>query len=96
VLRITFRIKPNAPRGRAVINLRESVGETTTQLNEGGLDLNPDPSDVAGDVLDGAITVRPGRRPLPVRDLVFALSQKRPGLMLSDLVAGLSSRRRAR
>jgi hypothetical protein len=28
-----------------------------TQLNEGVFDLNPDPSDTSGDVLDGAIRV---------------------------------------
>src|SRR5262249_5944433 len=52
VLFITFRVKADAPAGAAVINLRQS-----TQLNEGGLTLTPAPSDEAGDVLDGRITV---------------------------------------
>jgi hypothetical protein len=63
VLEMVFRIRPDAPPGRAVINLRENVDQTTTQLNEGRLDLNPDPSNRAGDRLDGAIAVG---RPVPV------------------------------
>jgi hypothetical protein len=53
VVLLTFRIWADARAGRAVINLQQRVGQTTTQLNEGGLDLNPDPSDRAGDALDG-------------------------------------------
>ena len=64
VIRITFRIKDGAPAGPAIINLRQSLEGTTTQLNEGGLDLNPDPSDQAGDGLDGLITVQ--SEPLPL------------------------------
>ncbi|HXG11332.1 MAG TPA: cohesin domain-containing protein [Gemmataceae bacterium] len=57
VVQITFRVKDGAPAGRAVINLRSSLDVTRTQLNEGRLDLNPDPSDTAGDPLDGVVTV---------------------------------------
>jgi hypothetical protein len=68
ILRLTFRIKADAPAGRAVVNLRESLGTMRTQVNEGAFDLNPDPSDTAGDVLDGVIRVlatdRAARRPL--------------------------------
>ncbi|HXG09846.1 MAG TPA: cohesin domain-containing protein [Gemmataceae bacterium] len=62
VLLIAFRIKARAPAGQAAINLRAGLGPTVTQLNDGTLDLNPDPSDQAGDALDGAILVRKGRR----------------------------------
>jgi hypothetical protein len=34
------------------------LGPTTTQLNEGGLVLNPQPGDRTGDELDGKIVVR--------------------------------------
>lgn len=57
VLLITFRVRPNTPAGRTVINLRGQWGSTTTQLNEGGLDLNPAPSDRAGDVLDSVLQI---------------------------------------
>jgi hypothetical protein len=71
VLEIVFRIRSDAPAGRALINLRQNLGVLTTQLNEGGLDLNPDPSNEAGDVLDGIILV--GKRAqMLARDLVFA------------------------
>ncbi|HXG12767.1 MAG TPA: hypothetical protein VNK04_23615, partial [Gemmataceae bacterium] len=72
VLEITFRITRRAPAGRAVINLQHRLGVTTTQLNEGGLDLNPDPSDQAGDALDGVIRVLGRARPRLARDLAFA------------------------
>lgn len=62
VVQLTFRIRPDASPGQAIVNLRESLNGTTTALNEGGLDLNPDPSDRVGDVLDGAITVLRPRR----------------------------------
>jgi hypothetical protein len=64
VLWLTFRVRSDAPSGRAVINLRHDLGGTSTQLNEGGLDLNPDPSNEAGDALDGQITIlrRPSER----------------------------------
>lgn len=67
VLQIRFRVRAEASAGTAVINLRKGLGATRTQLNEGGLDLNPDPSDQAGDMLDGLITVRGqwrGKRPV--------------------------------
>jgi hypothetical protein len=57
VLQITFHVRDDAPAGGAVINLRQGLGALTTQLNEGGLDLIPDPSDEEGDVLDGLITI---------------------------------------
>lgn len=57
VLTITFRVRAGAPAGRAAINLLHGLGPLTTQLNEGGLDLIPDPSDEEGDVLDGLIVV---------------------------------------
>lgn len=73
VVRITFRVRDDAPAGRAIVNLRQSVAGVTTQLNEGGLDLNPDPTDAAGDVLDGRITVV---RPRPViRDVVHVVGR---------------------
>jgi hypothetical protein len=59
VLLLTFRVRDDAPPGTALINLRRGLGLLTTQLNEGGLDLIPDPSDEAGDVLDGWITLLP-------------------------------------
>lgn len=57
VLRITFQVRADAPAGAAIINLRQGLGQTRTQLNEGGLDLIPDPSDEEGDALDGRILV---------------------------------------
>ncbi|HXG10201.1 MAG TPA: cohesin domain-containing protein [Gemmataceae bacterium] len=64
VLTITVRVRSDAPAGPAIVNLRRSLGLLTTGLNEGWLDLNPDPSDEAGDVLDGVIMVRREDRPL--------------------------------
>jgi hypothetical protein len=58
VLLLRFRVRADAPAGRAVLNLRQALGTTLTQLNEGRLDLNPDPSDEEGDLLDGRIRVR--------------------------------------
>lgn len=71
VVEITFRVKRNAPEGNAVVNLRRASGQTRTQLNEGGLELNPAPDDKAGDALDGVIRVlgRPRPAPAAVRDL---------------------------
>jgi hypothetical protein len=57
VIEITFRVRPNAPPGRAIVNLRKDLGQTQTHLNGGSLDLNPGPSNDAGDALDGAIRV---------------------------------------
>jgi hypothetical protein len=65
VLAITFRIRPDAPPGPAVINLRHRLDPVTTQLNEGGLELVPEPSDEAGDVLDGLVAVAAGEARLP-------------------------------
>jgi hypothetical protein len=96
VVLLTFRIQDNAPAGRALINLRERVEQTATALNEGGLDLNPAPSDRAGDVLDGAITVlRPRRLAHAVRDLVFARRELLPREtvdVVSALLAAIGSR----
>jgi hypothetical protein len=64
VAQLTFRVRDDAPAGRTIINLRQNLGSTTTQLNEGGLDLNPDPSNRAGDVLDGWVMILPRRRRL--------------------------------
>jgi hypothetical protein len=68
VLHLIFQVRADAPAGPAIINLRQGLEQTRTQLNEGGLDLIPDPSDEAGDVLDGQITVlrkaRGGRQDL--------------------------------
>jgi hypothetical protein len=58
VLLLTFRVRADAPAGTAVINLRQRLGQTVTQVNEGTFDLNPDPSDAAGDALDGLIRIR--------------------------------------
>jgi hypothetical protein len=58
VVLITFRIRTQAQPGKAIVNLRRAVGDTFTQLNDGGLDLNPDPRDRAGDRLDGLIQVQ--------------------------------------
>jgi hypothetical protein len=58
VLEITFRIRADAPAGAAIVNLLHDLAPTTTQLNEGGLVLGPEPSNAAGDVLDGVITVQ--------------------------------------
>lgn len=57
VVQITFHVRADAPAGGAIINLRQDYGTTTTQLNEGGLDLIPDPSNEAGDLLDGLVTI---------------------------------------
>lgn len=58
VLGLVFRIRRDAPAGSAVVNLHHHLGNTRTQLNEGGLDLNPDPTDDGQDPLDGLITIR--------------------------------------
>ena len=67
---ITFHVKPDAPAGAAVINLMESVGSARTALggtdgqgNNFLFDLQPRPSNVAGDVLDGSIDVLPAAVP---------------------------------
>ncbi len=64
---ITFPIlKDNAPPGEAVINLLQNAGSTQTALggsdaqgNNFLFDLEPRPSNVAGDALDGRIIVLP-------------------------------------
>jgi sugar lactone lactonase YvrE len=68
VLEITFRVKPNALPGRAIINLRQSVNQTRTLLNDGGLELNPSPSNEAGDALDGVIRIMGREKPAAPRD----------------------------
>ncbi|HXG12217.1 MAG TPA: S8 family serine peptidase [Gemmataceae bacterium] len=67
VLEVIFRIRTDAPPGRAIVNLHADLAPTRTQLNEGGLVLIPAPRNEAGDVLDGLITVR-GRRPAATQD----------------------------
>jgi ELWxxDGT repeat protein len=73
---ITFRVRADAPAGAAVINLRHDLGAMTTLLNEGGLVLNPEPSNAEGDPLDGLITVlgpgAPAEKPLAEPDSVLA------------------------
>jgi hypothetical protein len=89
VLLLTFRIRENAPSGRAVINLRRGLGLAATQLNEGGLELNPAPSDRAGDALDGVITVQPRARQQrleAVRDRVFSSAAVLPSRRVADMV----------
>ena len=61
---ITFHIKDNAPAGAAVINLLENAGSAWTALggtdgqgNDFLFDLQPRPSNAAGDALDGRIDV---------------------------------------
>lgn len=73
VIEIVFRVRENAEPGLAVINLRERLGPTLTQLNEGGLDLIPDPRDEAGDPLDGSIVV-----PGPIRSDRGRKQERRP------------------
>ncbi|HXG11446.1 MAG TPA: hypothetical protein VNK04_16955, partial [Gemmataceae bacterium] len=57
VIEVVFRIRPDAPPGAAIINLRRDLAATVTQLNEGGLVLVPAPDNAAGDALDGGIIV---------------------------------------
>jgi autotransporter-associated beta strand protein len=76
VLQVTFRVQRGALAGAAVINLRHGLGGTLTQLNEGGLLLNPAPSDEAGDPLDGAVIIGGRTRPpigVTAADLVDAV-----------------------
>ena len=61
---ISFQVRADAPAGAAVINLMESAGSVRTALggtngqgNDFLFDLQPRPSNVAGDVLDGWINV---------------------------------------
>lgn len=71
VLEITFRIRPDAPPGQAIVNLLADLAPTYTQLNEGGLVLIPAPSDEAGDALDGLITVQPSPEPVPTIESIL-------------------------
>jgi hypothetical protein len=71
VIDLIFRVRPDAPAGRTVVNLRHDLTGMITQLNEGGLDLNPDPSNEAGDRLDGSIRIGAGR-PVRAVDAVFS------------------------
>ena len=61
---IDFHVKENAPAGAAFINLLQNAGPTWTsaagmdgQGNEFLFDLEPRPSNAAGNVLDGSISV---------------------------------------
>ena len=88
VVELVWRIRAGAQPGRAVVNLRRSVDGTFTQLNDGGLDLNPDPSNEEGDRLDGTLTVR-GRaaRQRLARDLAFAAGPEQVSGLRSDGVS---------
>jgi hypothetical protein len=77
VLEITFRIKDDAPDGPAIINLLEGLPPTATQLNEGGLVLNPAPSNAAGDALDGRVTVQSAAVPAVLRVVLGDGSKQR-------------------
>src|SRR5262249_5164944 len=57
LLKISFRIKANAPAGPAIINLQQKIAPTVTGLNDGNIKLVPPPQDKAGDPCDGVITV---------------------------------------
>ena len=70
LVRITFRIKAGAPAGAAVVNLRQNLGSTTTQLNEGDFVLNPAPTNAADDPVDGLVRVLAGRRLRPGSGIV--------------------------
>jgi hypothetical protein len=63
LVRLNFRVKADAPPGPAIVNLRQNVDTFFTQLNGGGLPLSPAPDNIAGDALDGRITV-PGTPPV--------------------------------
>ncbi len=61
---ITFHVKPDAPAGAAIINLMQNAGSAWTALggtdaqgNDFLFDLEPRPSNAAGDALDGCINV---------------------------------------
>ncbi len=61
---ITFHVKDNAPAGPAIINLLQDAGSTVTALggtdargNDFLFDLEPRPSNAAGDALDGRVVV---------------------------------------
>ena len=63
---INFQVRANAPAGPAIINLMQNVGTTWSLLggtdaqgNDFLFDLQPRPSNAAGDPLDGVINVTP-------------------------------------
>ena len=63
---IDFTVRDNAPAGPAIINLMQNVGTTWSLLggtdaqgNDFLFDLQPRPSNAAGDPLDGVINVTP-------------------------------------
>ena len=66
VVTITFHVRTDAPIGPAIVNLERQIGATPTILHASDLsgnDLNnfilqPTPSNVAGDSLDGIVTVK--------------------------------------
>lgn len=95
VLRITFRIRSGAATGRTIINLLEKVGTTTTQLNEGALDLNPDPSNRAGDALDGVVRIGERRTPTSAGGWLAGVGSRVPlQTPLSELVGALLQSRK--
>jgi hypothetical protein len=75
VLQITFHVKRSAPRGATIINLRQNINQTLTALNDGGLDLVPDPSNRAGDALDGRLLIVRRLPPPPPGNPVVTLNQ---------------------
>jgi hypothetical protein len=87
VVELRFRIKADAPIGRAVVNLRNDLLGSRTLLNEGGLVLGPTPSNAAGDVLDGAITVQRFRLPAVQRVVMTDGSGQRT--QAADVLAAL-------
>src|SRR5207245_2869269 len=67
VLTITFHVRPTPPPGGAVVNLRERLTDTLTQLhgtdpanpvNDYYFVLQPAPTDAPTDSVDGLVTVR--------------------------------------
>jgi hypothetical protein len=92
VVEMTFRIRAGALTGATIINLRQNVDTTLTQLNDGGLDLNPDPNNRAGDRLDGLVMVQPK----PLARVVDELFRQYGGgdSDLARLLAAVTSRKR--
>lgn len=86
VLMISFRIWKDAPPGSTIINLRHGIGHAATQLNEGGLDLIPDPSNEEGDELDGAILIHKPIATRLARDQVFAQATEAGRALRTEMV----------
>jgi hypothetical protein len=93
VVEVIVRILPDAAPGRTVVNLRAGVGATTTQLNEGRLDLNPDPTDAEHDAVDGVIRIRSAA---PVRtasaERFTSMAGSLLGVLLRERRRGTASR----